>query len=240
MFNGILTENHLKFDRDGKARTAYSLRHSYICFRLLEGADIYQIAKNCRTSVEMIEKHYAAHLKDMIDTSLINVRKSKQAPKVLGVRKMNRGEANQIVSEAIENLMKNDRELLELGVTERALSHKLAEYITLSNKIVPPLVVDCEYNRHLTDIKRLNLPTRKALDNELRATTVFPDIIVHERNSDDSNLIVLELKKPDEDIAYDRRKLEAFVSEFGYRHAAHVILGMDRRGDIISIIEWID
>lgn len=85
MFNGILNENNLKFDRDGKARTAYSLRHSYICFRLLEGADIYQIAKNCRTSVEMIEKHYAAHLKDMIDTSLINVRKSKQAPKALGV-----------------------------------------------------------------------------------------------------------------------------------------------------------
>ena len=82
MFNGILTENNLKFDRDGKARTAYSLRHSYICFRLLEGADIYQIAKNCRTSVEIIEKHYAAHLKDMIDTSLINVRKSKQTPQV--------------------------------------------------------------------------------------------------------------------------------------------------------------
>ena len=54
-----------------------ALRHSYICFRLLEGADIYQVAKNCRTSVEMIEKHYAAHLKDMIDTSLINVRKEK-------------------------------------------------------------------------------------------------------------------------------------------------------------------
>ena len=78
MFNRILTDNKLKFDRNGKARTAYSLRHSYICFRLLEGADIYQIAKNCRTSVEMIEKHYAAHLKDMIDTSLINVRKEKR------------------------------------------------------------------------------------------------------------------------------------------------------------------
>ena len=77
MFNGILMENNLKFDRSGKARTAYSLRHSYICFRLLEGADIYQVAKNCRTSVEMIEKHYAAHLKDMIDTSLVNVRKQK-------------------------------------------------------------------------------------------------------------------------------------------------------------------
>jgi len=78
MFNRILQEQNLKFDRHGKARTAYSLRHSYICFRLLEGADIYQVAKNCRTSVEMIEKHYAAHLKDMIDTSLVNVRKDRK------------------------------------------------------------------------------------------------------------------------------------------------------------------
>src|SRR5690606_16169413 len=81
MFNGLLAENNLKFDRAGKARTAYSLRHSYICFRLLEGADIYQVAKNCRTSVEMIEKHYAAHLKDMIDTSLVNVRRERQKRK---------------------------------------------------------------------------------------------------------------------------------------------------------------
>lgn len=81
MFNGILADNNLKFDRAGKARTAYSLRHSYICFRLLEGADIYQVAKNCRTSVEMIEKHYAAHLKDMIDTSLVNVRRERQRKK---------------------------------------------------------------------------------------------------------------------------------------------------------------
>jgi hypothetical protein len=29
----------------------------------VEGADIYQIAKNCHTSVEMIEKYYAAHIK---------------------------------------------------------------------------------------------------------------------------------------------------------------------------------
>ena len=43
--------------------------------RLMEGADIYQIAKNCRTSVEMIEKYYASHIKNMIDASAINVRR---------------------------------------------------------------------------------------------------------------------------------------------------------------------
>jgi len=77
-FNRMLAETGLKFDREGNRRTLYSLRHSYISFRLLEGADIYQIAKNCRTSVEMIEKHYAVHLKNVIDASAINVRRSKR------------------------------------------------------------------------------------------------------------------------------------------------------------------
>lgn len=77
LFNSILEEISLKKDRDGRRRTAYSLRHSYISMRLLEGADIYQIAKNCRTSVEMIEKHYAAHIKDQIDASAVNVRRAR-------------------------------------------------------------------------------------------------------------------------------------------------------------------
>jgi integrase len=75
LFNAILNELNLKKDREGTPRTTYSLRHTYISMRLLEGADIYQIAKNCRTSVEMIEKFYASHIKDMIDAEAVNVRK---------------------------------------------------------------------------------------------------------------------------------------------------------------------
>ncbi len=81
LFNNLLSRTGLKFDRDGKPRTAYSLRHTYICMRLMEGADIYQIAKNCRTSVEMIEKHYAIHLKNTLDATAINVLKPKPRPK---------------------------------------------------------------------------------------------------------------------------------------------------------------
>ena len=80
-FKTILNEENLRFDRDGRPRTAYSLRHTYICLRLLEGADIYQIAKNCRTSVEMIEKYYAAHIKTNLDASAINVMKPKPKKK---------------------------------------------------------------------------------------------------------------------------------------------------------------
>ena len=85
LMNTVLDELNLKFDRDDHIRTCYSLRHTYICLRLLEGADIYQVAKNCRTSVEMIEKYYGRHLKNNIDASAVNVRKAR--PKPIAARK---------------------------------------------------------------------------------------------------------------------------------------------------------
>ena len=78
-FSRLLERTKLRFDRDNKPRVAYSLRHTYICMRLMEGADIYQIAKNCRTSVEMIEKFYAAHIKNTLDAAAINVRRPRTA-----------------------------------------------------------------------------------------------------------------------------------------------------------------
>jgi integrase len=75
MFNQILREEGLKTDRDGKQRTAYSLRHTYISTRLMEGANIHQIANNCRTSVKMIEEFYASHIKDRIDAGAINMKR---------------------------------------------------------------------------------------------------------------------------------------------------------------------
>jgi integrase len=79
LFNKILEEQDLKFDRDGQRRTAYSLRHTYISMRLMEGANIHQIANNCRTSVQMIEQFYAAHIKDRLDTASINIERPKAA-----------------------------------------------------------------------------------------------------------------------------------------------------------------
>jgi integrase len=81
LFNGVLRRSKLKLDREGNKRTAYSLRHTYICMRLIEGADIYALAKNCRTSVEMIQKFYAAHIKDLLDASAINVMRPKRPAK---------------------------------------------------------------------------------------------------------------------------------------------------------------
>lgn len=99
LFNAILEEEKLRVDRDGRPRTAYSLRHTYICLRLLEGADIYQIAKNCRTSVEMIEKYYAAHLKTQLDASAINVMRPR--PKKDVAKKGPKRVESQLLAEAM-------------------------------------------------------------------------------------------------------------------------------------------
>jgi hypothetical protein len=74
-FNSILTKTGLKYDRDKQPRVLYSLRHYYICQRLLEGALPYDVAKNCRTSVEMIEKNYAVHIANSINAAAVNTRR---------------------------------------------------------------------------------------------------------------------------------------------------------------------
>ncbi len=64
MFNKVLEQCGLKTTTDvpPRRRDLMSLRNTYICNRLLERANVYDIAKNCRTSVVMIENHYARWL----------------------------------------------------------------------------------------------------------------------------------------------------------------------------------
>lgn len=78
LLNSTLEALDLKADREGRPRTFYSLRHTYICLRLLDGAHPWELAKNCRTSVEMIDKNYAVHLKNYVDSSLVNVKNKKR------------------------------------------------------------------------------------------------------------------------------------------------------------------
>lgn len=49
----------LETDRDGNPFTIYSLRHTYATFRLINNANLYNIAENMGTSVEMLTKYYS-------------------------------------------------------------------------------------------------------------------------------------------------------------------------------------
>lgn len=58
-FNNVLQQIDLKRNADGESLSLYSLRHFYAVQMLRRGkANVYDIAKNMGTSVEMIERYY--------------------------------------------------------------------------------------------------------------------------------------------------------------------------------------
>jgi len=113
------------------------------------------------------------------------------------------------VTNALNLLYKNDHFLLENNLNERSITHKLAEYL---QKEFPDWHVDCEYNRYADIRKMLNLPKDTINWDDLEAKTIYPDIIIHHRNTND-NLVVIEVKKSNSQIdrTFDENKLIAFT-----------------------------
>ncbi len=136
------------------------------------------------------------------------------------------------------------------AASERAITHRLAFYIEceLRNLCLvgdsSKIVVDCEYNRHigatkavatLEEIREIVMAARKqdleADDDGFYVFSVAPDIIVHERLTD-NNLLVVEVKKKSsrEIPKYDELKLELFTkpkqdeSGYGYKFGAWVVV----------------
>src|SRR5579859_6498883 len=85
-----------------------------------------------------------------------------------------------------------DLYLIEKDANERSISHRLAVHL---DKCFRNWHVDCEYNRSGDLPKTLVRRVReKANPDDVHATTVFPDIVVHRRGKK-RNLLVLEMKK---------------------------------------------
>ncbi len=76
-FNWILKDLGIKKGPHGTDRSLYSLRHTAITFRLIYGGniDLLTLARNARTSVEMIEKFYASTLSAEMNVALIHGRR---------------------------------------------------------------------------------------------------------------------------------------------------------------------
>ena len=107
------------------------------------------------------------------------------------------------VKKAIELLLKNDLFLLEIGACERSVAHKLAEYL---QQEFSEYHIDCEYNRDKDYKKELEGISECRGKEDL----VFPDIIIHRRNTD-NNLLVVEIKTSNNFEKCDLRKLELFT-----------------------------
>jgi hypothetical protein len=79
-FSVILADTNLEHGPNGESRTLYSLRHTCIMFRLLygEGMDLLTLARNARTSTEMIDRFYASHLEGEQNIEMIQSRRKRK------------------------------------------------------------------------------------------------------------------------------------------------------------------
>ncbi len=80
-FNWVLAATGLKMGPHGQPRSLYSLRHSAITFRLLygQGIDLLTLARNARTSVDVINRHYASTVTGEQNIALLQSRRHPQS-----------------------------------------------------------------------------------------------------------------------------------------------------------------
>jgi hypothetical protein len=76
-FRKVLIGTGLRKGHLDQNKTLYSLRHTAITFRLLygKGIDLLTLARNARTSVEMIERFYASQLTPEMNIALLQSRR---------------------------------------------------------------------------------------------------------------------------------------------------------------------
>jgi hypothetical protein len=82
-FDVLLSQLNLRFSANGEERSMYSLRHTCITYRYMYGekVDLLVLARNARTSPEMIDKHYASKFSAVHNIEMIQSRKSKKSKK---------------------------------------------------------------------------------------------------------------------------------------------------------------
>ncbi len=78
LFHWVMSECGLTTGPLGQKRTLYSLRHTAITFRLLygQGIDMLTLARNARTSVNMIERFYASSLSGEMNVGMLHSRRA--------------------------------------------------------------------------------------------------------------------------------------------------------------------
>jgi hypothetical protein len=138
---------------------------------------------------------------------------------------------------AIECFRSNDMDLmdfdnLKLRLPERPISHRLGFYMQV---LFSNYNVDCEYNKHLEGVK------------EADGNPVIPDVVVHKRKVDDSNLLAVEVKarrnqeeadRDQEEIGEDYEQLKKYTRQNGdlkYTYGAFVLFLLDS-----TTIKWFE
>lgn len=166
---------------------------------------------------------------------------------------------------ALAELWERDRVLIERGLNEASVAHRLAVYL---ERQFPGFQVDCSYNRNSRldeptydfpymsrtrqrDLRR-NLMRQGLSEPEADAATeavahAYPGIIVHLRERSDFNLLVVEIQirgaRPGWSGEHDAKdKLRRYTvqgseGQFRYSLGLYVELGVNEAGEEVSVVE---
>jgi hypothetical protein len=159
----------------------------------------------------------------------MNCQISKAATIIRPIESFDQGQIDRHLGIALQRLTTDDRTLFTHDANERSICFRLGLYL---QEEFPDFTVDCEYNRNHDDpdyAKRLFDDELNKLADEARGRPlkrgtdflfVFPDIIVHRRDTPD-NLLVIETKKTTSTVSdrFDRRKLVVYREALKYRFA---------------------
>ncbi|WP_177764441.1 hypothetical protein [Flavobacterium sp. I3-2] len=124
-------------------------------------------------------------------------------------------------------LQTSDTWLLRNDLSEQSISHRIAFYL---DPLFENYNVDCEYNGDIDrennrkaisilkdELQQFGLLREKEatdLEKEFTNRAVFPDIIIHNRGTNENNLCIIEVKKSTSTVPfdYDFIKLRSYTS----------------------------
>jgi hypothetical protein len=151
---------------------------------------------------------------------------------------MDIAEAANRIDSAIHKLIEEEFDILKRGLNELNLNAHLAKYLM---PLFGQYDVDPEYNGDIfkpNDRKALNIARNRMVKigikpNEVNNYQLTPDIIIHKRNSNEQNLVVLEIKKDSnsqKNKDFDLLKLEHLTidylgNHYNYRLGVALIFG---------------
>lgn len=139
---------------------------------------------------------------------------------------MNTTQIIQNLELAIEELLEKEKNILERGLNELNLNGHLTKYLT---PYFEGYNVDPEYNgdiKKINDRKEITIAENRMREigidpNNKNSYTLTPDIIIHTRNTNDNNLVVIEVKKDsnsDKNKEFDLLKLEHMTIDYNGNH----------------------
>jgi len=131
----------------------------------------------------------------------------------------------EMVKKALDQLYKKEEEIFLNDCSERNLVFHFARYFIEDNKMLDKeLSVDLEYNRNTNNPKKI-----KEIGESYR---IYPDFILHKRNSNAKNILAIEFKKwNNTNYTKDKRKLRYLINqdkEYRYQVGLLIKLGKTR------------